>query len=196
MVDRTKFMDRLEVRLLRECTEAWSALDLQKGRQQGVLSWMLIDLALSTGLRVSEIERLNIEDFDCRRCALAVRRSKKRKMTTETLPIGQDLGKHLKDYIEWTDRSSGPLFASQRRDRMTRAGLQQCWKVAVKRAGLPKELSIHSARHTIAVALLKKTGNLRQVQKMLGHSTPTITANLYADVSFEDQQDSLNGLYQ
>jgi len=40
----------------------------------------------------------------------------------------------------------------------------QVWKTAVKRAGMPKELSIHSARHTLAVHLLRKTGNLRQVQ--------------------------------
>lgn len=69
------------------------------------------------------------------------------------------------------------------------------WKAAIKRAGLPAELSIHSARHTLAVHLLKKTGNLRQVQKQLGHSSPTIAAAMYADVTFEDMQDGLSGLY-
>lgn len=64
-----------------------------------------------------------------------------------------------------------------------------------KAKGGPTELSIHSARHTLAVHLLRKTGNLRQVQKQLGHSSPTITAALYADVTFEDMQDGLNGLY-
>ena len=37
---------------------------------------------------------------------------------------------------------------------------------------------------------------LRQVQKQLGHSSPATTANMYADISFEDMQDGLNGLYQ
>jgi integrase/recombinase XerC/integrase/recombinase XerD len=60
---------------------------------------------------------------------------------------------------------------------------------------LPKELAIHSARHSIAVHLLKKTGNLRQVQKQLGHASPATTANMYADISFEDMQEGLNGLY-
>lgn len=54
----------------------------------------------------------------------------------------------------------------------------------MEKAGLPKELSIHSARHTIAVHLLKKTGNLRQVQKQLGRASPATTANMYADISF------------
>jgi site-specific recombinase XerC len=44
--------------------------------------------------------------------------------------------------------------------------------------------------------LLKKTGNLRQVQKQLGHSSPAVTANIYADVSFEDMREGVNGLYQ
>ena len=36
---------------------------------------------------------------------------------------------------------------------------------------------------------------LRQVQQQLGHSSPTITAAMYADVTFEDMQDGLSGLY-
>ena len=78
---------------------------------------------------------------------------------------------------------------------MTARGLQQAWKSAVRRAGLPDELSIHSARHTLAVVLLRKTGNLRLVQKQLGHSSPTTTANMYADVTFADMQDAVDGLY-
>ena len=73
--------------------------------------------------------------------------------------------------------------------------MQQIWKAAVRRAGLPRELSIHSARHTLAVFLLRKTGNLRQVQKQLGHTSPVTTANMYADVTFEDMQAGVSGLY-
>ena len=48
----------------------------------------------------------------------------------------------------------------------------------------------------MAVHLLKKTGNLRQVQKQLGHASPATTANMYADISFEDMQNGVTGLYQ
>ena len=78
---------------------------------------------------------------------------------------------------------------------LSRQGLQQIWKQAVKRAGLPQELSIHSARHSLAVHLLRKTSNLRQVQKQLGHSSLATTANMYADISFEDMQAGLDGVY-
>ena len=52
--------------------------------------------------------------------------------------------------------------------------------VAVLLAGTPRKLSIHSTRRIVAVHLLKKTGNLRQVQKQLGHASPATTANMSA----------------
>ena len=64
------------------------------------------------------------------------------------------------------------------------------------RAGLRSDLSIHGCRHTLAVKALKKTGNLRFVQKLLGHASPTTTANMYADISFADMQEGLNGRYE
>ncbi|MHC4329257.1 MAG: tyrosine-type recombinase/integrase, partial [Planctomycetota bacterium] len=92
-------------------------------------------------------------------------------------------------------QKKGRLFVGSR-GPLSAQGLQRIWKRSIQLAGLPEELSIHSARHTIAVQLLKKTGNLRQVQKQLGHASPATTANMYADISVEDMQKGLNGLYQ
>ena len=113
----------------------------------------------------------------------------------DSLAISPELNKHLAEYIEWADLTTGALFIGKR-GPMTCRGLQQIWGRVVKEAGLPKELSIHSARHSMAVHLLKKTSNLRQVQKQLGHASPATTANMYADISFEDMQDGVTGLYQ
>ncbi|MHC4708792.1 MAG: tyrosine-type recombinase/integrase [Planctomycetota bacterium] len=62
-------------------------------------------------------------------------------------------------------------------------------------AGALPRGSIHCARHTIVVHLLRKTKNLRQVQKQLGHTSPVVTANMYADVSSADMQAGLEELY-
>jgi hypothetical protein len=56
-------------------------------------------------------------------------------------------------------------------------------------------LSPISIASLLAVYLLKKTKNLRQVQKQLGPASPATTANMYADISFEDMQEGVNGLY-
>ncbi len=208
-VDRTKYMSVEEVKQLRTVTEARAIVDLRAGRVNGPLAWMLVDVALSTGLRVSEIAALNVEDIDRNRGCMSVTRLKRRKPVKETLAVGKDLVDHLKVYLTWRSARVSDLDKSQRkglaatkgalfigcRGALTAQGLQRIWKSAIKRAGLPKELSIHSARHTIAVALLRRTGNLRQVQKQLGHSSPATTANMYADVPFEDMQNGVTGLY-
>ena len=208
-IDREKYMSMEEVKTLRAVTQAQSAMDLGVGRVNGVLAWMVVDIALSTGLRVSEIANLNVKDIDLKRGCLKVVRVKKKRKTKETLAVGKELVDHLKKFLTWrsarissVDRAyrkgpaatKGLLFIGCR-GPLTSGGLQKIWHRAVEQANLPKELSIHSARHTMAVHLLKRTGNLRQVQKQLGHSSPSTTANLYADVPFEDMQNGVTGLY-
>ena len=194
-------MDPTEIKQLREATEAKAVLDLQKGRVSGPLNWIVIDIALQTGLRVSELAKVKIQDIDLKRGSLRVWRHKKTELKQETIPISKELIKHLQEFLDYKkllgqsiDLGS-PLFTGKR-GPMTRRGLQQIWTQAIKRAGLPIELTIHCARHTLAVTLLSKTKNLRMVQKQLGHSSPVTTANMYADVSFADQQKGLNGLYE
>jgi integrase len=210
VVDRTKYMSADEVKQLRTVAEARAIVDLKAGRINGVLGWMAVDFALSTGLRVSEIAKVKVEDIDLKRGLVTISRAKKRKrVKPEPLAIGKELADHLKAYLAWRScriagmedglraglaDTKGALFVGCR-GPLTAQGLQRVWKAAIKRASLPAELSIHSARRTLAVHLLKRTGNLRQVQKQLGHSSPTITAALYADVSFEDMQNGLSGLY-
>ena len=192
VIDRAKYMSQEEVKQFRTVTEAKAIVDLRAGRVTGPLVWAVVDVALSTGLRVSEMASLKVKDIDLKRDCITVVRLKRKKKTIESLAIGDGLARHLKEFI--ADRKSGPLFAGSR-GPLTAQGLQCIWREAIKRAGLPKELSIHSARHTIAVHLLKKTGNLRFVQKQLGHASPATTANMYADISFEDMKNGVNGLY-
>ena len=55
VIDREKYMDAEEVRQLRMVTKAKSIVDLKKGRIKGPLAWMLVDLALSTGLPMCNV---------------------------------------------------------------------------------------------------------------------------------------------
>ena len=199
-VDRTKYMDEREVSVLRTVAEAHAITDMQAGRLRGVLAWAVLDVALQTGLRASEIVRLKVGDFDPRHQSLRVWRHKRRKQGQETMAVGKSLSKHLRDFIAWK-RSAGqgtdkddPLFVGKR-GPLTKRGLQQVWTMAIAKAGLPAELSIHCARHTMAVHLLRKSGNLRMVQKQLGHGSPSTTANMYADISFEDMRAGVDGLF-
>ena len=195
MIDRTKYLSKQEVKQLRITTRNQAKVDLQEGKTTGPLQWLIVDMALSTGLRVSELAAIHVKHVDFKRCLIIVSRLKRKKPVSESLAIGPKLKKHIRQYIRWADISEGPLFVGQR-GPLSSAGLQQAWKSAIRRAGLQKDLSIHTARHTMAFHLLRKTKNLRQVQKQLGHSTPATTANMYADVSFDEMQDGVTGLYE
>jgi len=199
-IDRAKWLDAQEAARLRTVCEAWAVLDLRDGRTRGPLVWAVVDTALLTGLRVSELARLTVGDIDAKRGSLRVWRHKRRPRAQETMAIPPQLVAHLGAFVCWKEQAgqrvdSGAALFAGKRGPLTAQGLAQLWKAAVRRAGLPKELSIHCARHTLAVALLGATGNLRQVQKQLGHSSPVVTANLYADVPFETMQEGLAGLY-
>lgn len=200
-VGREKYLDATEVKQLRETSAARAALDLQRGRSQGALTWMIVDLALSTGLRVSELVRVTCGDINLRRGSLRVWRLKRRTgPQRETIALGKELAGHLRTYLEWKvlrDEATGPgdPLLVGKRGPLTARGLQQAWKVAIKRSGLPVELSIHCARHTAATHLLRRTGNLRIVQRQLGHASVSTTANLYCGIAFEDLEAALSGLY-
>jgi integrase len=199
-MDRQKYMDQREVKLLRAVTENQSIEDMKVGLIGAVLRWMIVDAAMSTGLRVAELAALRCGDVNLSRSCLTVTRSKRKKRKPETLAIGKDFAEHLREFMEWKSRVGQPtgkadaLFMGKR-GPLTRQGLQWIWRRAICLAALPPELSIHSARHTVAVHLLRKTRNLRHVQKQLGHASPTTTANMYADIPFEEMQAGVQGLY-
>ncbi|HUU89899.1 MAG TPA: tyrosine-type recombinase/integrase [Phycisphaerae bacterium] len=200
-IDRTKWLDAAEALRLRTVAEAWAVLDLAAGRTRGPVVWAVVDTALLTGLRVSELARLTVGDLDAKRGALRVWRHKRRPRAQETLALPPELVEHLGRFVAWKLSAGqavdpGAALFVGKRGPLTAQGLAQLWKVAVKRAGLPRELSIHCARHTLAVALLGATHNLRQVQVQLGHRSPVVTANLYAAIPFDEMKKGLEGLYE
>lgn len=193
-------MTAQEVAVLRYQTEKWAERDYKrrtwkKPFVRGCKAWLLVDLALSTGLRVSELADIQVEDIDFGRNFIGTWRRKKKSPRKVKRPIMVDprVMAHIKRYLG--GRAHGLLFLGQGTDRPMKAqAVSKFWKSIVKRAGLP-HYSIHAARHTVGHHLLRKTRNLRIVQKQLGHSSPQITANIYADVSDEDMLAAISDLY-
>lgn len=163
-------------------------------------AWPIIDLALSTGLRVSEISEVRIKDLTLSgpEPQLIARNGKGGKPRTVTFP--QELSRHLRDFISWKRRTEEPtspedyLFVTERRRKFTTRALQLLFKRAAKKAGLPSHLSIHACRHSYGTYLYQRTKDLRLVQEQLGHSSPTVT-QVYSHIPPEDRIKSLNGLW-
>jgi integrase len=187
-IERDKFFDRLErARLLKGCKER-AELDQEKGRTTWPVRYMLVDLALFTGLRVAEIAALRIGDLALKaeNPYLIVRNGKGGRK--RTVYLDSALVKHLKGYIKHhlvNPDAEAPLFPGRGNRHCQPITLMKSFKRAVEEAGLPSHYSIHCARHTYASYLLHDTKNLRYVQKQLGHAQIAMTA-LYADVLPEE----------
>ena len=67
---------------------------------------------------------------------------------------------------------------------------RRVWAPALKAAGLPSGLRLHDLRHTAASLLIREGAGVMSVSKQLGHSTPTVTLNVYSHL-FEDDLDRL-----
>lgn len=207
-IDRTKYLNLQEVRRLRQVTEEAAKIALENNHVGAVRRWMIVDLALSTGLRVSELALLTVEDFDFERKFVMVRRIKKRRRKKESaesfarrarkkdpLPIGSALIKHVQKYIKWEGLKEGPLLIGERGVLGTQ-GVRNHFKKACELAGvtLPFGTAIHAARHSKAVDLIGKGHSIKHVQKQLGHANITSSA-VYADIPFDDMQKTAENQY-
>ncbi|MCF8307426.1 MAG: site-specific integrase [Bacteroidales bacterium] len=192
-----KFLDEDEQKtLLKTCRER-SELDLMKGRKTKPVRYMLVDLALYSGLRVMELAALTIGDINTtgKNPYLIVRSGKRKKQRFVYIESG--LCSHLKNFISYKQKTLGqsidknaPLFAGRNGNHPPTITLMKSWEKAVETAGLSKKYSIHNARHTYATYLYKSTKDLLKVKKYLGHSNINMTL-LYADLVPDDNESNI-----
>ena len=188
-----KLMSETEVKALRTVLEAGAIIAKSKARQGPVRDQCIIELALGTGLRVSEISQLKLDDIDLKRGgnSLIVRHGKGDKQ--RVVKFSSKLKSLILESIEYRNKDSEYLFPSERQDYMSSNGIQKVFKKWAKKAGLPKRYSIHSCRHYYATALLKVSKNLRLVQMQCGHASPQ-TTTVYAQVLDEEITEAVEKL--
>lgn len=171
------------------------------GPRTAVRDWFLAELALSSGLRVSELAALVCGDLVLGdHPVVAVRCGKGRK--ARTVRVGSALREAARRFLEWK-REVGELvdvhasvFLNERTGRhLTPRALQQSWARTLCSAGV-EHRGIHSARHTYATHLLKASrGNLRLVQRQLGHAS-IATTQVYLGLFTEEVEEAVEGLYE
>jgi integrase/recombinase XerD len=181
-----KYLHPDEVKKLRASIHANALLAKSKGRQMGFRSMVIIELGLSTGIRVGEMSKLKVDDLQLKRGqnSLIVRSGKGGK--TRVVQFGVNLKNIILEYLEYRKSESEYLFASERQEFMSVSALQKVFKKEAKAADLPARYSIHALRHTFCTLAYKASGyNLRLVSIMAGHASPQVTA-VYAAVMNPD----------
>lgn len=173
--------------LPRALSEAELLQLIEKGARAGELhsrDRALLELLYGTGLRASELCRLELEDVDLREGLLYVRRSKGGK--ERIVPFGEQVRKALLAYLrEGPPARAGPLFLSQRGQALSRDTVTKTVARAGQRAGLTRAVSPHRLRHSYATHLLRHGASVRAVQALLGHASLAST-QIYLEVELSD----------
>lgn len=154
-------------------------------RPTAIRDYVMFELLYSSGLRVSELVSLKIEDINAEAGFLRVlgKGSKER-----IVPVNIRALKKVKGYINQQrpeilkKRQSPYLFVTRRGKPMTRQRFWQTIKTFGRKLGI--ELSPHTMRHSFATHLLEGGADLRSLQKMLGHSDIS-TTQIYTKVTTE-----------
>lgn len=125
--------------------------------------------AYSAGLRVSEVVNLKLADIDSQRMQIFIERAKGKKDRYVNLsPILLDI---LRNYLlEYKPRPKFYLFESEQTlSAYPTRTVQQVFSNAKKKAGIRKEVGIHSLRHSFATHLLDKGTDIKYIKDLLGH---------------------------
>lgn len=138
----------------------------------------MLETVYSSGLRVSEMVSLNIEDLDEFAGALRIR-GKGRK--ERLVPLGTKAVEAVEHYLRKRGEAGnggvrrGPLFVNRRGQRISQRSVRRMLDKYLKQAGLDPSVSPHALRHSFATHMLNAGADLRSVQEMLGHASLSTT---------------------
>ncbi|MCJ8013196.1 tyrosine-type recombinase/integrase [Paenibacillus sp. KQZ6P-2] len=143
----------------------------------------VLTLIYSAGLRISEAVHLRVPDLDAERGTIHVRQAKGRK-DRYTL-LSQTAYKLMEQYIR-IERPENWLFPGGTDGRpITVRTIQHVFEKAKQKAGIQKQATVHTLRHSFATHLLEAGTDIRYIQELLGHESSK-TTEIYTHVSIRD----------
>jgi integrase/recombinase XerC len=154
----------------------------------GIRNRAIFETLYSSGIRVSELEGLNVFDVDFSRCLIrVVGKGNKERI----VPIGKKAVATIKEYRKRlqseagiAEEDNGPLFLNKGNGRLTSRSIARILNKTARECGLLIPVSPHALRHTYATHMLDAGADLRVVQELLGHKSLSTTQK-YTHVSID-----------
>jgi site-specific recombinase XerD len=173
----------------------FSVQDLNK--KSGIRDRAILEMLFSTGLRVSELVKLDVEDVNLSSGEFTV---VGKGQKARTVYLSGSAKNWLRRYLDTRSDEFKPLFlrySGKKMDeddfdgeslRLTVRSVQRLVKKYVTRAGIATDATPHTLRHTFATGLLREGADLRSVQELLGHSSVS-TTQIYTHVTNKQLKD-------
>ena len=150
-------------------------------------SRLIISFLYSTGLRVSELVNLKLEDINFQEKTGWVRRGKGAK--DRLFVVSENLAKDLEVFLKGREHK----FLFSKDEPLTTRNIQKIIKGTKTRAGVTKKVSPHTLRHSFATHLLEQGTDIRTIQVLLGHSSLS-TTSVYTHISTDQIKKVANPL--
>ena len=160
---------------------------------KGIRDKAMLEFAYATGMRVTEIISLDIDDVNFKDGYVACKAENKKRV----IPIGSLSLKALNEYAENVrpilikNEKDKALFVNINGKRLTRQGFWKIVKYYKEQANITKEITPHVLRHSFATHLLQNGADLKAIQSMLGHSDISST-----QVYMQFQDGNLKNIYK
>jgi integrase/recombinase XerD len=148
----------------------------------------LLNVLYETGMRVTEVVSLQMEDIDVEQATLS---SPTRQGEARAIPVADTTLSLLTDYLAHgrpqlaSDPAERALFLNHRGEKLTRQGLWLIIKGYARQAGLNTDVTPHTLRHSFAVHRLSHGLKLEEIQHLLGHANIS-TTQIYAQMEAAD----------
>ncbi|MCI8352913.1 MAG: site-specific tyrosine recombinase XerD [Clostridia bacterium] len=160
---------------------------------KGTRDKAMLEFAYATGMRVTEIISLDIDDVNLKEGSVTCRTGARQR----NIPLGSLSLKALAEYIENSrpilikDENVKALFVNTNGKRLTRQGFWKIVKYYKEQAHITKDITPHVLRHSFATHLLQNGADLKSIQTMLGHSDISST-----QVYMQFQDESIKNIYK
>jgi len=165
---------------------------VEKDCSKGVRDNALLELMYATGMKVSEMISLNVEDVNL---DLNFVRCTDNRHLERLIPIGRSASKAITEYLNIRYKIAqcgvSNLFVNLNGNKLTRQGIWRIVKEYARKAGIDKDVNLNTFRHSFAVHLLQNGANVRAVQKLLGNQVLTYMDTYYEIIN----NDKINYIY-
>lgn len=181
-IERPKLIKKLPNTLTVE--EVDKLLDIRTITPFDYRNKCMLELLYGTGLRISELLSLTINDIDAINCTIrCIGKGNKERI----VPINDYVIKALNSYLEvrpslLKNKKTRELFLNSRGEKLSREGFFKELKKILLKKGLNPNVSPHTLRHSFATHLLEYGADLRVIQEMLGHSDVS-TTRIYTHIT-------------